>query len=229
MTQASPTRTALFLLIAIVVLEGPVRMLMATDPWLVDGDHWYFVQPLRLMLEIAFVLAAGSALWRAGYGRLMFHRLERRHWIPLLVFGGLIIALFAFGRTEVWTPLVVPGVIGGAILWFMTGMFIGIGQELTFRGLLFTSLGAYLSRPWVWAVSIVVFAVAPLHSYRMVIFALDGREGRAAFLALVYIIAGVLFTWLRARTQSLLVPALIHALVNGLTFAVTFTLVASAG
>lgn len=230
MSETAPTkRTAAFMLIAFVLFEGPVRMLIATDPWLVDGSHWYFDQPLRLFLEALFVAGAGAVIWRAGYGRLLFHRVGRTHYVPLLFWCGLIAGLFTFARSEEWIPLVQPAVIGITLLWLASGMLIGIGQELTFRGLLFTGLGAYLSRPWVWALSIFIFVVAPLHSYRMVIYALDGREGRALFLAVVYLIAGFLFTWLRARTQSLIVPGLIHALVNALTFATTFTLVAYQG
>lgn len=226
---APAPRTTLLMLIAFIVLEGLVRMLIATDPWLVDGGHWYFNQPLRLALEAAFVLAAAGVLWRAGHGGLMVHRVGRTHVIPLLLWGGLIAGLLTFAQSEEWIPLIEPAVIGATVLWLATGVFIGIGQELTFRGLLYTGLGAWLSRPWVWTVSIFIFVIAPLHSYRVVIYALDGREGRAAFLCLVYLIAGVFFTWLRERTQSLLVPGLIHALVNALTFATTFTLVAVAG
>lgn len=224
-----PARSALFMLIAFAVLEGPVRMLMATDPWLVDGSHWYFDQPLRLALEVAFVLVAGGVLWRAGHGPLLFHRLNRAHIVPLVIWCGLIAALFTLARFDEMAPLAQASVIGAALLWFVTGVFIGIGQELTFRGLLFTGLGAYLSRPWTWAVSIFVFVIAPLHSYRMGVYWLDGQEGRAAVLGVAYLIAGVLFTWLRARTQSLIVPAIIHGLANALTFAVTFTLVAQEG
>jgi membrane protease YdiL (CAAX protease family) len=204
-------------------------MLIATDPWLVDGDHWYFNQPLRLGLEAVFAFAAGAVLWCAGAGRLLFHRVGRTHVVPLLIWGGLIAALFTFARSEVWLPLTAPAVIGAAALWFATGIFIGIGQELTFRGLLFTGLDAYLNRPWTWVLSIFIFVVAPLHSYRVVIYAMDGREGRALFLCVVYLLAGIFFTWLRTRTQSLLVPGIIHALVNALTFSATFTLVALGG
>ena len=108
-------------------------------------------------------------------------------------------------------------------------MLIGVGQELTFRGLLLTGLQAYLPRFWTWVVSIVIFVIAPLHSYRLFIYWQDGRNERALFLILVYFIAGILFTWLRLRTRSLIVPGLIHGLANAMIFAATFTLVAHAG
>lgn len=232
MSDASPRPSAkalrhpALLLITFVLLEGPVRMLIATDPWLVDGTHWYFSQPLRLSLEFGFVLIAGAILWANGQRTLLFHRVGRTHYIPLMTWCGLIAALFTFARMDEWAPLLQSTVIGTTALWFITGIFIGIGQELTFRGLLLTGLLAYLPRLRAAALSIAVFVVAPLHSYRLTIYVLDGRDGRALFLALIYLVAGIFFTWLRLRTQSLIVPGLIHGLVNALTFATTFTLVA---
>jgi membrane protease YdiL (CAAX protease family) len=214
------------LLMAFVLLEGPVRMLIATDPWLVEGSHWYFDQPLRLGLEILFVAGAGAVLWRAGLGGLMLHRVGRTHYLPLIFWCALITALFTIARAETWGPLIAPPVIGTTLLWFATGIFIGIGQELTFRGLLFTGLRTYLPRLWVWIISIGIFVIAPLHSYRLWVYWQDGRDERALFLAAVYLIAGVFFTWLRARTESLIVPGLIHALVNAFTFSATFSLIA---
>jgi len=216
------------MLIAFVLFEGPVRMTMATDPWLVDGNHWYFNQPARLALEALFVLSVGAVLWATGQSRLLFHRVGKTHLFPLLFWCGLIAALFTVARVDRWLPLIEPPIIGATLLWFATGLFIGIGQELTFRGLLFTGLGAFLNRYWTWALSIFIFVVAPLHSYRLFIYWQDGRDERALFLAFVYLMAGILFTWLRARTQSLLVPGLIHALANALTFSLTFTLVGAA-
>lgn len=217
----------LILLIAFVLFEGPIRMTMATDPWLVDGSHWYFVQPLRLVLEALFVLSAGAVLWLAGNRALFVHKIKIEQLVYVGLGFALITGLFAFARLELWPPLLAPTIIGTTALWFVTGALIGIGQELTFRGLLLAGLQAYLSRTWVWIISIFIFVIAPLHSYRLFIYWQDGRDERAIFLAVVYLIAGILFTWLRLRTKSLIVPGLIHGLANAMTFATTFTLLAT--
>ena len=221
-------RAALFLLLAFVVIEGPYRMLTATDPWLVDGSHWYFAQPLRLALDVLLVAAAAGCLWVWGPRDVLSLKFTRRQWLwtggGLAVLAALILWRMG-GNFAAFAPAV-P--LGSALLWFITGFLIGMGQEITFRGLLFEGLRAYVRRSYAIILSVLIFVIAPLHSYRLIIYGMEGQEGRALFLMAIYLVAGILFMWIRIMTRSVIVPGILHGTVNGLTWMMTFSVVALA-
>ena len=77
-------------------------------------------------------------------------------------------------------------------------------EEVLFRGYLWTAFDRVLPRVWTHVVSSALFGLMHGLEYALPI----------AVLALV-------FSWLRARHQSLLAPILAHALHNGLTVALT--------
>ncbi len=100
----------------------------------------------------------------------------------------------------------------GTVLW----------EEVAFRGVLFAVLARFLSVRAATAVGAVVFGlwhVRPTISGLDANDLADGTAARIGALALVCAgtaAAGVLFTWLRLRSGSLLAPALLHLATNTL-------------
>jgi membrane protease YdiL (CAAX protease family) len=206
-----------------LLLELPIRYMIFPDPWLHGVDHWYFSQPLRLLLEIGFVaLALVPFLWTSELRGLVSLKLDRKQ--ALYLAGGLPIGIAVFLSTE-WSELQVinaSALWSHVPLWFVTGMFIGVGQELTFRGLILTGLESIRSRRIAVAGSTLLFVLGPLHGPRMYAYAMGGFVTEAVALLAVFTAVGLLFAWIRIRTGHVLVPALLHGVGNAVTWGSVF-------
>lgn len=93
-------------------------------------------------------------------------------------------------------------------------VFVGIGEELLFRGLVQGGLDRAFGRPWRWfgadvgpglLISAALFGVAHLLSPTG-----PGQWGWFAWTAVM----GLVFGWLRARTGSIAAPALVHGVLD---------------
>jgi membrane protease YdiL (CAAX protease family) len=215
--------TARSLLVWGLVLEIPVRYLIFPDPWLHAADHWYFSQPGRLLLEIGLVAAALAPFVLVTELRaLVSARLDRRQIAYLVI--GIPLSIGVFVSTE-WSELQVindSSLWSRVPLWFVTGVFMGVGQELTFRGLILTGMESLWSRRFAVVGSTALFVVGPLHGPRMYAYAIAGFTAEAAALFGVFTGVGLLFAWVRIRTDHVLVPALLHGFGNAVTWGTVF-------
>ena len=205
-------------LLAFTLMELPVRLWLQPDPWLLDARHWYFEQPLRLAIELALVTLMLVAT------RLIFPTILtlQRSQIKLLA-GCMLVSAILFGLLE--AEQLVNSVSAGLWLWlawFITGFCIGIGQELLYRGLLFSSLTRFMSVTVAGAVTTLAFVIAPLHSVRLWHYLQQEHFMVVALLIGIYIAASVFFQWLRNHTGSVTVPALVHGVGNAITWAAVF-------
>ncbi len=213
------------LLIWGLVLEFPLRYLIFPDPWLHEADHWYFIQPTRLMIEVAFVVAAFVPFLCVDELRaLTTTRLDRRQ-LLYLVFG-VPVALGLFGVTE-WSEIeaIQRGDLWSQVpVWFVTGLFIGVGQELTFRGLIFTGVKSSAGTRMAVVISTALFVVGSLHGPRMYAYATSGFTSEALVLLGVFTATGLTFTRVRTRTRHVLVPALLHGFGNAVKWGTVFVI-----
>jgi len=215
-------------------LEFVLRPFIFPDPWIVAENHWYFAQPLRLLIEMAFVsLAAGIMLKPAPYKHLLSLRLNAAQ-KEILIYGSLgslaLFGLMEFGdiRTTISTnPL------GFVALWALTGFLTGVGQELTFRGLIYTGLVNFLIERWGFSlkkaaglsigISTVLFTVGPIHSQRLWVYLNNSLYAETLFLAITYIVFGAVFGYLRYKSEHVLILAIIHGFGNALTWLAIFS------
>ena len=120
-------------LIIFLLMELPVRLWLQPDPWLLNAQHWYFNQPLRLAIELTLVMILiGVVKW--VYPDVLC--LQRSQ--TALVLGCMLVSAILFGLLE--AEQLLNSFSAGLWLWlawFITGFCIGIGQELLYRGLLF--------------------------------------------------------------------------------------------
>jgi CAAX protease family protein len=100
----------------------------------------------------------------------------------------------------------------GTVLW----------EEVAFRGVLLAALSRLLSAPWATGVSAAVFGIWHVRPTLGALTANDLADGPVERALAVGVAclgtagAGVLFTWLRLRSGSLLAPALLHLATNTL-------------
>ncbi|MEO3864270.1 CPBP family intramembrane glutamic endopeptidase [Rheinheimera fenheensis] len=205
-------------LVIFVLMELPVRLWLQPDPWLLNAQHWYFDQPLRLAVELTLVVLL-LAVVRWVYPNLLC--LQRSQ--AALLLGCMLASAILFGLLE--AKQLLNSFSAGLWLWlawFITGFCIGIGQELLYRGLLFSSLTRFMSVTVAGTVTTLAFVIAPLHSVRLWHYLQQEHFMVVALLIGIYIAASVFFQWLRNHTGSVTVPALVHGVGNAITWAAVF-------
>ena len=220
-TPALSARVGTSLLVLVLLYELPIRMLLQPDPWLLSSDHWYFAQPLRVATE-ALLLA--SLLWITYRLVPWLLRLPRRTLPHLLI--GMAVSVLVFGTLEwqQWTESA-QAPTGLFLMWLASGFAIGMGQELLYRGWLFTALRSWLTHARAAALTTVLFVLAPLHSVRLLAYLRDGDVAVVLILVAVFVGVSLAFQWLRDVSGSALLPALVHGAGNAITWAAVFTLV----
>ncbi|MDX1676954.1 CPBP family intramembrane glutamic endopeptidase [Arsukibacterium sp.] len=205
-------------ILTFLLMELPVRLWLQPDPWLLDAHHWYFNQPLRLLTEFGLVILL-LAVIRCVYPPIL--QLPRSQ--NSLVLGAVLISALLFGLLE--AEQLLKSFSAGLwwwLAWFCTGFCIGIGQELLYRGLLFTTLKRHLSLSVAATVTTVAFVIAPLHSVRLWHYIQQDEFIVVVILIGIYTGVSMFFQWLRNHTGSVIAPALVHGAGNAVTWAAVF-------
>ncbi|RPJ68829.1 CPBP family intramembrane metalloprotease [Alteromonas sediminis] len=199
-------------------MELPVRLLLQPDPWLLDTLHWYFNQPMRMMIELSLVVTLVISLALLFPRLLAFPRAQTS-----LVVGCMLASALLFGVMEAGQLFESFDAGWGLwLLWFFTGFCIGVGQELLYRGLLYTSLTRYMSVATAAIVTTLAFVIAPLHSIRLWHYAEQEAYRAVLLLVAIYLGASAFFQWLRNKTNSVTPPALVHGVGNAITWVAVF-------
>lgn len=204
-----------------LIMELPVRLLLQPDPWLLKSEHWYFEQPLRLAIELTLVMILISSLKWIYPSTLSLQRNQYT-----LVLWCMLGSAILFGVLE--SDQLINSFASGLplwLIWFLTGFCIGIGQELLYRGLLFTSLSRYMSVSLASIITTFLFIAAPLHSIRLWQYVQQEHYNVVFLLIAIYCAASVFFQWLRNYTGSVTAPALVHGVGNAITWVAVFAVV----
>jgi len=218
-------KTFILILVWGLILEFPIRYFVSPDPWIHKIDHWYFLQPDRLLYEIGFVLLAILPFLLYKELKALLYIKKTKKNLLFLVLGVLIpILIFTFQQWEEVSILQTNSLWHRAPIWFATGMIIGIGQELTFRGLIFTGINKIYGLKSAVIISTLCFAFGSIHSPRMYAYFINGYVFEALLLLFIFILTGLFFVWLRVRTNNIIIPAIAHGIGNAITWA-TFVVV----
>ena len=212
-------KLTLTLLFLVILLEGPIRLLLQPDPWLLHPTHWYFEQPSRLLIELSIVLVGLFAISKVFDGLLKVNKQD----LPLII-GGSIGSVLLFGTLELdQLNESVNSPYHSILFWLGTGFLIGIGQELVYRGMLFTSLTFYFSKTIASFMTTFLFIVAPLHSVRLwELYKLE-EYNTVLILIIVYAAASFFFQWLRDKSNNIVVPGIVHGIGNAITWLAVFS------
>ena len=202
-----------------LILEFPIRFFTSPDPWIHNADHWYFLQPNRLLIEMGFVaLAFLPFLMVKELKALLSIKLTKKNVLFLTL--GIIIPVIIF-TSQQWSEvgdIRSNNLLQYVPIWFATGMVIGIGQELTFRGLIFTGFHQKYGLKWAVIISTLCFAFGSIHSPRMYAYFINGYVSEALLLLCIFILTGLFFAWLRLRTKNIIIPVLAHGIGNAITW-----------
>ncbi|WP_019675054.1 CPBP family intramembrane glutamic endopeptidase [Arsukibacterium perlucidum] len=205
-------------LLVFLLMELPVRLWLQPDPWLLNAQHWYFNQPLRLAIELTLVMLLVAAVRWTNPNILRLERSQTK-----LLLGCMLASAMLFGSLE--AEQLLSSFSAGLWLWlawFATGFCIGIGQELLYRGLLFSSLNRFMSVTLAGVITTVAFVIAPLHSVRSWQYLQQEHFTVVAVLIAIYIGASTFFQWLRNHTGNVIAPALVHGVGNAITWVAVF-------
>ena len=220
-TKPIPKPTGLVymaVMLLFLLMELPVRLWLQPDPWLLDAQNWYFNQPLRLAIELTLVMVVTGVVKYAYPNLFRLHRGQ-----TALLVGSILVSAIVFGLLE--AEQLLNSVAAGLWLWlawFTTGFCIGMGQELLYRGLLFSSLTRFMSVTLAGAITTVAFVLAPLHSVRLWHYLQQEHFMVVAMLVGIYIGASIFFQWLRNYTDTVLAPGLVHGVGNAITWVAVF-------
>jgi hypothetical protein len=201
-----------------LVLELPVRWLVRPDmSYLRPGNPWFDL-PLRIAVELAFVcvviVVAGILRARPSSWGLALRRWTRWEWVAFAVVGSIeltVVILVAGGR---WPRLAEAGVLGPALWWAFGEFWFGFNQEWVFRGPMMSGLLKLTGPAWAIGLNTLVFLAGPLHGPGLLRM-LPGNPSGAAWMIAGVVATGLFFSWLRYRSDNLILCGVLHGLVNG--------------
>jgi membrane protease YdiL (CAAX protease family) len=211
-------RQAWALLALGLLLEIPIRFAIRPDAGdLRPGNPWFHPE-LRLALEAGMVglffmmpLLLRASAPAVGIPRRRWTRWE---WAALAIIGGgelAVVITLVGGR---WVRLWEAGLIAQALPWVLGEFLFGMNQETGFRGLIMTGLLRLRGVPAAYAASILLFLVGPLHGPGLAEW-IASSPGPALGYAFGVIVHGLAFSWLRHRTDNVVLCAVLHGIING--------------
>ena len=212
------TQRAWVLVIVGLVLELPVRGLVRPDiPYMVPGNPWFNL-PLRISVELAFVLAVLAVAWvmkiRLPEIGIPLRRWTHWEWVAFGVVAAIELAIVISIAGQRWPRLYAAGVLGRGLMW-ATGEFVfGFNQEFVFRGALMTGLLRLGGYWWALLLNTLVFLVGPLHGPGLLRMA-PGSPGAALGMFAGVVATGLFFSWLRYRSDNVILCGVLHGIVNG--------------
>ena len=219
-TSMMTNKKTFLYLMTFILFELIIRTFLQPDPWLLRPGHWYFHQPMRLLLELGFVTILTIIIYLNNKKDLT---IEKNH-MSLLVLASLIsIVVFSILEIDQLKESFSVGYMSW-IMWYLTGFFIGIGQELLYRGLLYDLFKKRMTRALTFAFVTLFFLIMPLHSIRLYEYFKLGEYSVVILLTIIYASASLFFTWLRYKTRSVTIPAIVHGFGNAITWVAVFAI-----
>ncbi len=223
MSDQSNTQKKFFpWIIGLLAVIFPVVFFIAINSFNMSGLPVYFLQ---LGLYAIFITLAFWGLHQAGI-KLTINYKSILQAILLLVSSWLVYAAVLHLTRIVDVPVELK-VLGTIPAWkiganiLSTWLFVGIGEELLFRGYFMTLIRDALEKRITkavtrWAVLITSFLFAIWH-FPVRVFEMVNGESSWAVIGLsmlVLLVMGIAFSWLYIRTDNIILVGLVHGLVD---------------
>jgi membrane protease YdiL (CAAX protease family) len=178
----------------LVVLTIPTLVYVAIHRW--RGGKWsetFENVGWKTCRPVCFLWGLGVTILTGGLAWLAFR------FIPSAVLQSPNINISDYAR---WTP----NVTSFLRAWLREAIYVALGEEIFFRGL----LGGWLVRRWGFAVGNTVQALIFLLPHLLLLWVSLGLWP----IILVQMLAGWLLGWLRYHSDSILPGWLAHSLIN---------------
>lgn len=208
-----------------LILEFPIRYLVSPDPWIHSSSNWYFDQPSRILVELSFALFALIPFFLVKELKNLLTikwTNNNRLFLSLGILGSIIV--FGLQQWEEINVIQQENLGQYVPLWLITGIVVGFGQELTFRGLIYTGLFKKYGMKWAVVISTLCFVLGSIHSVRLYTYFINDYIFETLLLLGIYILAGLFFVWVRIKTNNIIIPSIIHGVGNAITWA-TFVVI----
>lgn len=211
-------RNAAVFLAAGLVLELPIRFAVRPDAaTLAPGNPWFdpwlrlAVEAAMLGLFFALPLLLRTPLPAGGIPTRSWTRWE---FLALAIIGSgeLLVVTALVGHR--WGRLAEAGLLVSAMPWVVGEFLFGMNQETGFRGLIMTGLLRLRGPRLAYAVNTALFLVGPLHGPGLVEW-LGSNPLAAMGYTCGVVVHGVAFSWVRHRSDNVVLCALLHGIING--------------
>ena len=216
------------LVVAGLVLEVPVRWVVRPHVHdLVPGNPWFDL-PLRLGIEAGFVL---FMLVVAFVGKIPlpamgipFRKWTRWEWGALGIVGAIQLAVVVSIAGARWPQIFSAGLAGQGLAWALGEFLFGVNQETGFRGLLMTGILKLKGFAWATILNTLLFWIGPLHGGAHLLVHIERNPVGFAWLSAGVIVSSLFFSWLRYRTDNVILAGILHGIVNGFLNGATLVL-----
>ncbi len=201
-----------------LALELPLRGFVRPDmAHLLPGSPWFdlsrrlVVETVMILLFLASAPALGASLAAIGIPLRPWTRWEWRAFLIVAAGELAVVAALAGPR---WGRIGNSDAVAAALPWVVAEFLFGFNQETGFRGLLMTGLLRTVGWKWAFTLNTLVFLLGPLHGQGL-LADLSSHPGPAGAYATGVIVCGLAFSWLRYRTDNVVLCAVLHGLING--------------
>jgi len=211
-------RQGLILLLAGLVLEIAIRWIVRPDiPLLKPGNPWFDL-PLRLVIEFGMILffiaaarSVGASLASVGFPKQKWTRWD---WGALLVIGGteLLVVILLVG--ERWIRIWNEGILSEGLSWAGAEFLFGFNQETGFRGLIMAGLLPLVGIRWAVILNTLLFLIGPIHGPGLITW-IGQNPGAGLGYAAGVIVHGLAFSWIRLRSDNIVLCGVLHGIING--------------
>jgi len=226
--QSLTKRQALWLVVGALILELPIRWIVRPDiPYMVPGNFWFnpflriAVEAAMILAFVGFALALKAPLPAVG---IPLRKWTRWEWGALAVIGTveLIVVILLVGHR--WPKIWAAGLMGPALLWVASEFLFGVNQETGFRGMMMSGLLPLTGWKWAYALNTLVFLLGPIHFPHN-----WSNPGLVIGYSIGVIVHGLAFSWIRHRSDNVVLCGLLHGIINGFMNSAGFVLRANPG
>jgi len=106
------------------------------------------------------------------------------------------------------------GILAPALFWTVSEFMFGMNQETGFRGIMMTGIMKIKGWKWATAINTLFFLIGPLHGPGLFDW-IQNSPGTAIGYSAGVIVNGVAFSWIRYKTDNVLLVAILHGIING--------------
>jgi membrane protease YdiL (CAAX protease family) len=214
--QLTVKQAWIFIIVAFV-LEIPIRWLVRPGMQdLILGNFWLNL-PLRLVIETLMIavfivtpLMLGASLKTVG---IPLRRWTRWEWTAFTIIGTVILIIVVSIAGSRWPRIWTAGLIGEGLLWVFSEFMFGFNQETGFRGIMMSGLLRLKGWKFAFTINTLFFLIGPLHGPGMLEWLISNPLIAGGYIAGV-IANGLGFSWIRYRTDNVILVAVLHGMIN---------------